>query len=155
MVNIKVFAELHWAVERPTLLFRVNDQDQMPIMETVTREHCDENAIYHLSGPILQPANILAIELVNKHAGLTTDGCDHWVCIKDISINDIHADWTILRHTVFQHTMPPEWVTDMARRGIQIQDSYSPGTELRINGICSFDFAWPFFDQRLLDIWEF
>jgi hypothetical protein len=154
MNDIKVYAELNWAIERPNLIFRLNNQPLDFNLEIVFKEEFVERAIYKIQVDCLLKENTFEIELINKTNELTTADSDHWVSIKDIEIDNIRADWTMLPNTVFKHKMSPEWAEDMKSQGHDILPEYSPGTEMRLNGVCFFNFTTPFSIYRLLELWN-
>jgi hypothetical protein len=154
MNDIKVYAELNWAIERPNLIFRFNNQSIDSNLEIVSNEGFVERVIYKIQVDQLLKENTFEIELINKTDQLTTTESDHWVSIKDIEIDNIRADWTMLPNTVFKHRMPVAWVEDMKSQGHDILPEYSPGTEMRLNGVCTFNFTTPFAIYRLLELWK-
>jgi hypothetical protein len=154
MNDIKVYAELNWAIERPNLVFRLNNQPLDFDLKIVFKEEFVERVIYNIQVDHLLKENTFEIELINKTDQLITTESDHWVSIKDIEIDNIRADWTILPNTVFKHNMSPEWVENMKSQGHAILPEYSPGTELRLNGVCVFNFTTPFAMHRVLELWK-
>lgn len=153
MNQIKVFAELHWAVVRPTLRFAINHTPIPAHCEIVQRENFVDWAVFSLEFSEFQDQNVLSIEMNNKTNDVITDQSDHWVDIVSIEINGIPADQTLLTNTRFEHHMPPSWCDEMQEQGIVIQDVYKPGTEIRLNGTCYFEFENPFLIQRIVQEW--
>jgi hypothetical protein len=42
----------------------------------------------------------------------------------------------------------------MKKQGIDIAPEYRPGTEMRLNGIFTFEFDHPFLVQRIIKDWQ-
>lgn len=154
MDQIKVFAELDWEVVRPNLTFAINHIHIPAHCEIVQRENFVDRAIFTLQISELQAQNVLSIEMNNKTNDVITDQSDHWVRIMDIEINGIMADQVLLTNTRFEHHMPQSWCDQMQAQGIVIQDVYTPGTEMRLNGTCYFEFENPFLIQRIVNEWH-
>lgn len=153
MQDLKLFAELYWGVQRPKLIFSLNEQPYNPKLSILNRHGCCERVIYEFGTVPLGDHNRLAVEMLDKTDELNTGDTDHWVSLKDISVDHVLADFSFHQHTTFRHTMPHQWVKDMSARGINIQDQYTPGSDMRLNGICTIDFATPLYLQRTLDLW--
>ena len=143
---IEFFIESHWEIQRPTLKFYLNSEE-------LSLGHCvlynkpnnsTERLIYKFITANIKKNNNIAVSLSEKTNDLVTDSCDHWVSIKNISIDGIYADWLLYTNTKFVHKMSQEWVDDMKKQNIEILDEYRPGTEMRLNGNMSFNFEYPF-----------
>jgi hypothetical protein len=154
MYPIKVYAELHWAVERPELQFYIDNQLLKSDIEIVTREGTVEKLIYTVLAEQQTPEQLFKICLINKRDELITKESDHWVDIKNIIIDGIPADWSLLKESTFKHSMSKEWISDMESQGYNIQTEYCPGTVMRINGEFLFKIKHPFIDYRVLKEWE-
>ena len=59
---------------------------------------------------------------------------DNWIEIRNVIVHGIALDWLLYQCTEFRHRMPIEWCDQMRKRGIDIQEVYSPGTVLRLIG---------------------
>ena len=154
MHHVKLFAELHWAVQRPKLDFSLNQQVYYPKLVIVGKHHWCERVIYDFSSVPLLTKNTLKIQMCNKTDDLNTIETDHWIGLKDISVDDVLADASFHKHTTFRHTMPDQWINNMRAKGITILEQYSPGSDIRLNGVCTIDFEAPMYLQRILDLWS-
>ena len=143
---IEFFIESHWEIQRPTLKFYLNSEE-------LSLGHCvlynksnnsTERLIYKFITANIKKNNNIAVSLSEKTNDLVTDSCDHWVSIKNISIDGIYADWLLYTNTKFVHKMSQEWVDDMKKQNIEILNEHRPGTEMRLNGNMSFNFEYPF-----------
>jgi hypothetical protein len=153
MHAIDIYAELHWAVSRPQLDFRLNGSQLLAQMQTVSRQQYQENVIYHTIAESLSETNLLEIELYGKNNNLITADSDHWVDIRNVMIDDVSAD-TMLASSEFRHNMPKSWVEEMQKQNIEILSLYCPGSTLRLNGVMSWQFSESFTNNKLLHIWQ-
>jgi hypothetical protein len=153
MHAIDIYAELHWAVSRPQLDFRLNGSQLIAQMQTVSRQQYQENVIYHTIAESLSETNLLEIELHGKNNKLITADSDHWADIKNIVVDGVGAD-TMIYSSVFEHKMSQEWVGQMIKQGVNIQKTYTPGTSLRLNGIMRWNFLKKFSCDKLLHLWS-
>jgi hypothetical protein len=154
MNQLKVYAELHWAVQRPNLIFAMNHKHISAQCYVLLRENFVDRAVYTLKDVEFLDQNMLSIEMMNKTNDMITDETDHWVQIVNIEINGIPADQMLLANTKFKHSMPKSWCNNMASQGVIIQDVYIPGTEVRLNGTCFFEFQVPFLIKRIVEEWN-
>lgn len=155
MHDIKIFAELYWAVERPRVTFRLNDQLISADLTIVDHQPNCEKVFYSLSWVRPLPGtNVLEIEMSGKTDHMITPDSDHWISIKDIEIDGVRADSSLHDHTVFRHKMSAEWIAHMATQGHTIVPEYTPGTDIRLNGTCHYKFHNPLWQQRILHIWH-
>jgi hypothetical protein len=152
--HIRILAELHWAVKRPVLQFLSGQQILSYHLCIIDREDFIERVEYSLDMLSAGTTNILSIEMINKTDDLTNEKSDHWVDIKNIFVDGIPADWLLQKTTKFRHSMTKDWVDDMQSRGFDILPEYFPGTELRLNGTCYFEFEHPFLIQRITADWK-
>ena len=150
--QIKIYTELHWGVQRPCLIFRINSQVYHAHCEIIDHENHVEKAVFTLHVD-LESENILEVELNDKSDDLITADSDHWVDVKNIMIDGVPAD-SMIETSEFFHSMSDEWVVQMRQQGIDIQSIYQPGTSLRINGVCRWRFREPFTIEKLLDLWQ-
>jgi hypothetical protein len=150
---IKVYAELHWAVRRPIVMFFVNGLEYIHSTDIISSRLYQENVIFTIPVDKFLAENSLEIKMSDKTNDLITAESDHWVDIKNIFIDDIAAD-EILSRTRFRHTMPESWVQEMKQQGHFIQREYIPGTSMRLNGVCTFDFTVPFVYEKILHLWN-
>lgn len=151
--QIHVFAELMWAVKRPQVDFFINDLQQ-PFDVTITKFlPYKEHAVYKLAVRHLRHQNTLKIKMSGKNENFVTAESDHWIAIRNIVIDGICAD-DMLDRSKFRHSMPTTWVHEMLSQGMDIKDEYQPGTEIRLNGSCSFDFSVPFDKEKIFHIWN-
>ena len=90
----------------------------------------------------------------HKTNDLITDQSDHWVNIVNIEIDQIPADQLLLKNSWFKHAMPKHWCDQMQQQGIDIKDEYRPGTHIRLNGTCGFEFQYPFLFQKIINEWH-
>jgi hypothetical protein len=148
--HIQVFAELHWAVTRPILIFSTDGNKLDSKFHIINKENFVERVFYEFNLPSNNNKNILKIELVNKKDEYSTTDSDHWIDLKNIIIDGVPADWLIHRDSCFNHSMPDSWVADMEKNGINILPEYTPGTEIRLNGICSFYFEHPYLLYKII-----
>lgn len=153
MNQLKVYAELHWAVVRPNLTFAINHTPTTTHCEIVQRENFVDWAIYTVETNDFDAHNTLSINMSNKTNDAITEQTDHWADIVNIEINGIPADQTLLTNTRFEHNMSQSWCNEMKAQGIVIQDIYRPGTQIRLNGTCYFEFDNPFLIQRIVNEW--
>jgi len=151
--HIQIYAELHWAVQRPYLIFRVNNHVYEANYQIVDAQDCVEKIIFSIYAD-LAPTNNLEIEMQGKTDALITQESDHWADIKNIMINCVPADNMLLHDSEFTHTMPESWVAQMHEQGIDILPKYQPGTSLRLNGICRWQFRMPFTLQKIMNLWS-
>ena len=154
MHSIEIFAELHWAVQQPTLKFVVNCQSVDSICTIQQRDNFVDRAVFRLDLPVLLPRNILEIIMLDKTDNLITEQIDHWVDIKNIHIESIPADQTMLTNSYFKHSMSQAWCEQMQLQGYHIQAEYRPGTEIRLNGTCGFEFDYPFLFEKVINEWK-
>ena len=154
MNQIKVYAELHWAITRPELYFALNDQSLLPQLDILESKNFSELTTFTLTTEPFQSQNIFTIEMRNKTDDLILDQHDHWVDVVNIEIDQVPADQLLLTNTHFEHSMSESWCNEMKSKGITIQDKYQPGTEIRLNGICFFKFQSPFLFQRIINEWN-
>jgi hypothetical protein len=154
MKQIKILAELHWAVARPELAFKLNNQLLIHKLYILDRINFTDRVEFLLSVDNYESLNTLEITLLNKIPELCTDQSDHWVDIKDVLIDNISSDWLLHKNSVFRHSMSKECVDSMATQGYIIESEYQPGTHLRLNGTCFYKFKWPFFIYKLLTSWK-
>jgi hypothetical protein len=152
--TIKIFIELHWAVERPKLKFRLNSTTVDANMEIVESIGTTEHAIFTLSTQELEEYNVLEVELFDKTDQLNTSETDHWASIKELSVNQVPLDSHFLSDTTFCHHMSPAWVKQMADQGYQILESYTPGSDLRLNGTCYIKIPRSASEYRIMKIWK-
>lgn len=151
MTDICIFAELHYAVQKPDLVFRFNNQKVNVKEETVELENFNSKTIFKFDCNLNQQ-NYLQIELKNKNDSLVTTESDHWVDIKNIVVDNIDADWLLLINSKFNHSMPQSWVDEMSNRGIHILPEYVPGTEMRLNGVFEYTFNSPFWIHKTKEL---
>ena len=147
MTEICIFIELHYAIEKPDLVFLFND-NFVDVQET-TVEH--ENFIHKIICKFkakCEQSNSLKIELKNKRDCLVTDDCDHWVDVKNITVDEIDADWLLQLYSKFVHKMPQQWLDQMKVNGVEILPEYVPGTEIRLNGVFEYKFMSPFWIHK-------
>lgn len=153
---VEFFIESHWEIERPILKFYLNQVQ-------LTNGHCvlyektnntSEKLIYKFIVPSFQKENKIVINLSGKTDAVVTKDCDHWIEVKNISIDGVYADWLIYTNTKFVHTMPKQWVNEMKNQHIDILDEYCPGTEMRLNGNTTFVFENPFWLYKTKNIEE-
>jgi hypothetical protein len=154
MNQLKVYAELHWAVQRPNLIFAINHTHITSQCHVLRRENFVDLVIYTLQTGEFYDQNTLSIEMTNKNNDMITNESDHWANIVNIEINGIPAEQMLLTNTRFEHAMPKIWCDEMVSQGIIIQDVYIPGTEIRLNGTCFFEFGTPFLIQRIINEWN-
>lgn len=154
MNQLKIYAELHWAVQRPNLIFEINHKHISTQCQVVQKENFVEQVIYTFKDIEFVDQNILSIEMNNKTDDMITKESDHWANIVGIEVNKIPADQMLLTNTWFEHRMPKSWCDNMINQGIIIQDTYTPGTEIRLNGICFFKFKTPFLIERVVNEWN-
>ena len=86
MHSIKVFAELHWAVSRPELVFSSGQSNVDFALNVLDKEKFIERVVYEFNIPInhSDTENAIQIKLINKTNELCTPDSDHWVEIKNI-----------------------------------------------------------------------
>jgi hypothetical protein len=154
MHSIEIFAELHWAVKQPTLKFTVNNQSVDSICTIQQRDDFVDQAVFRLDLQTLSPKNVLKISMGDKTDNLITEQSDHWIDIKNIHIDQIPADQTMLTNSRFNHAMSADWCKQMQLQGYHILDEYQPGTEIRLNGTCTFEFDYPFLFEKILNEWK-
>jgi hypothetical protein len=154
MHSIEIFAELHWAVQQPTLKFVVNNQSVDSICTIQQRDNFVDQAVFRLDLQTLLPRNILKISMSDKSDNLITEQSDHWVDLKNIHIDQIPADQTMLINSRFNHAMSKAWCEQMQLQGYHIRDEYQPGTEIRLNGTCTFEFDYPFLFEKIVNEWK-
>lgn len=152
--HIQVFAELHWAVVRPTLVFSTDQTSINFHLNLIDRAGFVEQVVYDFHAPDSGTQNKLNITLVNKLDQYVTAESDHWVDIKNIWIDGVPADWLLIKNSVFRHNMSDEWVDQMRAQGYNIDPEYRPGTHLRLNGSCIFTFDQSFLIERLVNEWK-
>jgi hypothetical protein len=154
MHTIEIFLEYHWAVERPELNFNLNDKKITGSTEIIKKFNFQENIVHKFKITNFKEQNSLEIQLINKTDELINAQSDHWVSIKNINVDQVAADWLLFEHTVFKHQMSDQWVSNMKKQGIDIAPEYRPGTEMRLNGIFTFEFDNPFLVQRIIKDWQ-
>lgn len=154
MSTIKIFSELHWAVQRPRLIFKLNSQPVEHRIEILNTTPLTEHAVYILNCQQLLDNNTLEIELVDKTDNLNTAETDHWVSIKELHLDGVPLDSKFLPDTTFCHKMSADWTAQMKAQGFDIQDSYTPGSDLRLNGICYIQLPRSAVEYRIMKIWE-
>lgn len=151
-MQIDIYCELNWAVERPVLDFTLNGDvlaHEMQIVDTLPNQ---ERVMFTMqSNPKYDEKNFLEITFSEKTDDKVTADCDHWVSVKDIAIDGVRSNWLLFKNTTFEHSMPAEWVENMINQGYDIQPEYSPGTDLRLNGTCKFWFTLPYWQARVFD----
>ena len=154
MHTIKVYTELHWTQERPKLRFRVNQISVQAKEHTVEKITDGERVIFSLLfDRQFDDSNTLDIELYGQKDLMRPEESQCFVDIKDISVDDILADYLIY-NTEFRHSMPDKWVVNQARRGYQTASSYSPGTVMHLNGTCTWRFDAPVWFGKIRDLWN-
>jgi hypothetical protein len=154
MHSIEIFAELHWSVQRPTVEFVLNDTPIDTICTIRDRDNFIDRAVFRLNLQTLLPKNILKISMFDKKDDLITAQSDHWVDLKNIYIDQIPADQTMLTNSYFNHSMSESWCIQMRLQGYDIQDEYRPGTHIRLNGTCTFHFDYPFLFEKIINEWK-
>jgi hypothetical protein len=154
MHSIEIFAELHWAVQRPDLKFLVNNQSVDSVCTIQHRDNFVDQAVFRLDLQTLLPKNILKISMFDKTDHLTNEQSDHWVDLRNIHIDQIPADQTMLTNSYFNHSMSDSWCKEMQLQGYDIQDEYRPGTEIRLNGTYTFEFDYPFLFEKIINEWK-
>ena len=154
MHSIEVFIESHWAVKRPELIFKLNEKEIHGSAKIVDQFEFQENIIHRFEITNFNDQNTLEIELVNKTHDMVTEQSDHWIEIKNINVDQVAADWLLFEHTKFKHKMSDQWVLDMKTLGLDIEPEYCPGTQIRLNGIFTFEFHNPFLIQRVVEDWQ-
>lgn len=148
MSTIKIYAELHFEVQRPVLTFKLNDMDLASHFQLISSADCLEQVGYTLTDVELDDFNTLGITLSGKTHKHVTERSDHWVDIKEIYIDNVRSDTMLINSTEFTHHMSDEWVEEMANSGHQIEKTYKPGTHLRLNGECKYFFSNPLWLAR-------
>jgi hypothetical protein len=151
---VEFFIENHWEIERPNLKFFMN-QNRLVNGHRILLERTNANfdkTIYKFIVPEFLEKNEIIINLSDKRDELITDECDHWVDVKNISIDGVYADWLLYTKTKFNHSMSTKWVNDMKIKGIEIPESFVPGTEIRLNGNMYFNFEHPFWLNKVKEI---
>lgn len=154
MYTIKVYAELHWAIQRPDLEFYIDDCQLTADITVVDRDKTVEKVIYTMPVDQQAPKQLFKICLVNKRDELNTAESEHWVHIKNVIIDGVPIDWMLFKYGVFKHSMSKEWVEDMLSQGYDIQPEYCPGTEMRLNGEFHYEITHPFIITRVLTEWR-
>jgi hypothetical protein len=151
---IQIFAELYWSIQRPSLNFYLNNKKLIHDLRIIESMNFIEYAVFDIDAQCQDNDNKLTIELINKTDTLVTNQSDHWVSIKEIAIDGIFLDSDFVEDSVFVHGMDDSWVRDMRLKGIFIQDSYKPGNDLRLNGVCHINLPQSALDSRLLKLWK-
>jgi len=150
-MEIDIYCELNWAVERPMLSFYLNGKALSHTMTVIDTLLNQERVIYKLkSEHYTKTSNSLDITLSEKTDDKITSECDHWVSVKDIAIDNVRSNWMLFKNTVFKHNMSEEWVNQMIAQGYDIQPEYTPGSDLRLNGTCTYKFELPFWEARVI-----
>ncbi len=143
MSKIQVFAEVHFFDRFPDLRFELNDT---PLTCQAILKHRDQpqlfcqNTVFEMVGDIKDGQNQLSVILWDKTDQDIHAQSDLWVSVKNIVIDAVPAGWLVFQNSVFEHSMPLEWVENMAKQGIMIAAAYRPGSDLRINGKMIFSF---------------
>lgn len=154
---IEFFIESHWEIQRPKLTFFLNNKE-LTVGHYVLHNKLNnstERLIYKfITSDIndINKNNNIIVNLSEKANDLVTNSCDHWVEVKNISIDGIYADWLLYANTKFVHAMSQDWVNDMKKQNIEILDEYRPGTEMRLNGNMFFNFEFPFWLYKTKEI---
>lgn len=68
---------------------------------------------------------------------------DHFIKINEIELDKIQLNNALLTASTFYHSMDASWVARMKQQGFDIADSYSPGTDLNLNGYSLIEFNLP------------
>jgi hypothetical protein len=147
--EIKLFLEFHWAVRQPTVQFKINNLELFPLKFEIlpAADKFTENVILTFNSK-LDSVNLLELcqtdKTNNDLLNVNGDIIDHWIAIRDISVDGIHFKTALFNsYSKFVHSMPAEWVNDMNQQGYNIDPVYYPGTELRLNGVWSTKFTTP------------
>jgi len=149
MHKIIVYIELHWGLRRPNLEFYLNGQQLIPVdcnmVETIKFQ---ENVEFHLTAESLAAKdNVFQIIMRDKtdNDTVTVDGesIDHWVKIRELEIDDIKFQMSLYNASKFEHSMPEDWVSNMAQQGYQIEPCYMRAADIRLNGTWTITFDTP------------
>lgn len=141
--KIQIFAEVHFFERFPDLKFELNGTSlvcQSIIKHSDSPQPFCQRTVFEMTGDIKDGENKLAVILWDKTDQDIHTHSDLWISVKNIIIDAVPAGWLVFQNSVFEHSMPAEWVDDMKMQGITIADSYSPGSDLRINGKMIFNF---------------
>jgi hypothetical protein len=151
---IRVYTESRWIQTRPKLRFRVNNIP-LPAKEHRKEKIADvERMIFSLTFEReFDSTNTLDIELYDQQDLLIPEQSQCCVDIKDISVDDIFADYLIY-NTEFRHSMSDQWVREQADRGYQTAPMHSPGTVMQLNGTCTWRFDSPVWLGKIKDLWN-
>ena len=66
-----------------------------------------------------------------------------YIKIEEVELNKIQLNNALLTASTFYHTMDSTWVSNMKQQGFDIADSYTPGTDLNLNGYSIIEFDLP------------
>lgn len=149
-VDLMMVIEAHWGVRRPKWVLCLN-QDTLQEKRSIVRidgtteqittqtqltfgnNHCD-----YLSLTMNDKTN--QDLLLDEHGTMIAD---HYLIVKEIALDGFEIGPIKFTDTVFQHSMPQSWISDMHQKGIMIPEQYRPGTEIRLNGIMTLPLYFP------------
>lgn len=149
IVTVKLYVTLHYGVRRPTYQIYVNDKLIVNYTEASTRK-IEYGEVIEIEFSYF--ADSYTQKLKFEHIGKTDQDLiivdnkiivDHYIKIEEVELNKIQLNNALLTASTFYHTMDSTWVSNMKQQGFDIADSYTPGTDLNLNGYSIIEFDLP------------
>jgi hypothetical protein len=149
IITVKLYVTLNYGIRRPTYRILMNDDLIVNYIETVTGKlensekieiefsYFGDNALQKLKFEHIGKTDQDLIIVDNKII------VDHFIKIDEVELNKIQLNSALLTASTFYHTMDVSWVAHMKQQGFDIADSYSPGTDLNLNGYSLIEFELP------------
>ena len=150
MHKIELLLELQGPVRTPVYSLKLNDVEMTYEQSILASYGPLQRARAWFALSHLEDHNILKLIMRDKQDHDNRPGTDHMITVRQISIDGVDADFVLFHHTYFEHSMPAAWVEHMRSQGHQIESCYRPGTEIRLNGAMTFEFAREFWLQKTL-----
>lgn len=150
MSTIRVYAEFYYPKRRPNIKYFLNNQEIYPtVLYSNKASLYLENMILEFDAPF-EKINTLSLTMSDKvDNDMLQDGnqwIDHYVEVRDLSLDGIRLESVLYQCGSFTHSMPLAWEQEMIHKGIHIEKIYYNTTQIRLNGTLSFQFDNP--------IWE-
>ena len=146
MNTVKIFISLYYNKRRPNLKYFINTLEHKPSdIKHFSNKPYQKNAIVQLDTTNLKEHNKITIVMDDK----TDNDGDLWCKIREIEVDDIRFEESLLLVSKFTHSMPNTWVSDMKKKGYNILPVYNQSNEIRLNGELEIVFFMPVWQFRV------
>jgi hypothetical protein len=154
MSVIDLYIELHYGKRRPNVDYYLNNKKIIPFKEKIVELLQYQDKMIVSFEAELYKDNIFEIRMSDKKDNdmLNIDNVwiDHFIKIREMSVDGIHFETALYNFSGFTHSMPREWVDKMKNKnGIEILDYYPNSCEIRLNGIWKINFSTPVWQWQI------